>query len=311
MKKLYILLFSALTSFVYSQSVVITRVVDGTLGSGGCTSSTTGSSSPKIVEMYVSGTLDLTNYRFQTESNGAVDAAAISWSSGFDLTVFGSRTNTFLYLVVGAGSPATSPIFTEMYPSLTGTNVIISTNAPNGNGNDAYRIAIYDAPTAGNLLSVVDQFGNPLDLLGGTNDYSASWCYQDSYASRNNGVPANGGTFLTNTFTYGGNAAFVAPNNTCEFISTAINLGSFTLSNETFNVIEGLKMYPNPAKNNLFIETALNSNINVAIVDMLGKEILNTKAVNNSVNVANLQTGIYIVNITEEGKTESRKLVIE
>ena len=70
-------------------------------------------------------------------------------------------------------------------------------------------------------------------------------------------------------------------------------------------------MYPNPTKNNLFIETALNSDINVSIVNMLGKEVVNTNVVNNTVNVSNLTSGIYIVKITEEGKTSTKKLIIE
>lgn len=83
------------------------------------------------------------------------------------------------------------------------------------------------------------------------------------------------------------------------------------LSSSSFSQIDGLKMYPNPAKNNLFIETALNSDINVSIVNMLGKEVVNTKAVNNTVNVSNLTSGVYIVKITEEGKTSTKKLIIE
>lgn len=86
---------------------------------------------------------------------------------------------------------------------------------------------------------------------------------------------------------------------------------TFTLSSSSFSQIEGLKMYPNPTKNNLFIETALNSDINVSIVNMLGKEVVNTKVVNNTVNVSNLTSGIYIVRITEEGKTSTKKLIIE
>lgn len=86
---------------------------------------------------------------------------------------------------------------------------------------------------------------------------------------------------------------------------------TFTLSSSSFSQIEGLKMYPNPAKNNLFIETALNSDINVSIVNMLGKEVVNTNVVNNTVNVSNLTSGIYIVKITEEGKTSTKKLIIE
>ena len=70
-------------------------------------------------------------------------------------------------------------------------------------------------------------------------------------------------------------------------------------------------MYPNPAKNNLYIETALNSDINVSIVNMLGKEVVNAKVTNNTVNVSNLTSGIYIVKITEEGKTSTKKLIIE
>lgn len=86
---------------------------------------------------------------------------------------------------------------------------------------------------------------------------------------------------------------------------------NFALSSASFSQIDGLKMYPNPAKNNLYIETALNSNINVSIVNMLGKEVVKATVVNNTVNVSNLTSGIYIVKITEEGKTSTRKLIIE
>lgn len=89
------------------------------------------------------------------------------------------------------------------------------------------------------------------------------------------------------------------------------NATSSVLSSRDFNSIENLKMYPNPAKNNLFIETALNSDINVSVVDMLGKEVVNAKVVNNTVNISNLTSGIYIVKITEEGKTSTKKLIIE
>lgn len=303
MKKLYTLSLALLATAGFAQSVVITKIVDGTLGSEGC-SSTAGSSNPKIVELYVSGTVNFTNYRFQTESNGAANEAAISWNSGLDMTPIGTVSNQFVYLI-GAGIPT----FSEMYPSITLPTGLTAGNIPNGNGNDAYRIAIYDAPTAGNLVSVVDQFGNPLDLP--TNDYSAAWAYQDSYASRNNGVAANGGTFVNTSFTYGGNGAFVAPNNTCAFISNAINLGTFTLGvNE--NAIAGLKVYPNPLKGNtLFIDTQANGEKAVVIYDVLGKQVVNTKTATNAINVSALNAGVYIVKITEEGKTATRKLVIK
>ncbi len=86
---------------------------------------------------------------------------------------------------------------------------------------------------------------------------------------------------------------------------------NFTLANDSFSQIDGLKMYPNPAKNNLFIETALNSDINVSIINVLGKEVINSKVSNNAVNISGLTPGMYIVKITEEGKTSTKKLIIE
>ncbi|MDN3678157.1 T9SS type A sorting domain-containing protein [Flavobacterium paronense] len=77
------------------------------------------------------------------------------------------------------------------------------------------------------------------------------------------------------------------------------------------NNIAGLKIYPNPVSNGtLFIETAANAEKTVTVFDVLGKQVLNTTTSNNAINVASLHTGVYIVNITEEGKTASRKLVI-
>jgi len=85
---------------------------------------------------------------------------------------------------------------------------------------------------------------------------------------------------------------------------------NFTLGNQS-NEITGLRIYPNPVSNGtLFIETSANAEKTVTVYDVLGKQVLNTTTSNNAINVASLHTGVYIVNITEEGKTASRKLVI-
>ena len=78
------------------------------------------------------------------------------------------------------------------------------------------------------------------------------------------------------------------------------------------NAIAGLRIYPNPVSNGtLYIETAANAEKIVTVFDVLGKQVLNTTTSDNAINVASLHTGVYIVNITEEGKTASRKLVIK
>ncbi|MFN7014959.1 MAG: T9SS type A sorting domain-containing protein, partial [Bacteroidia bacterium] len=87
---------------------------------------------------------------------------------------------------------------------------------------------------------------------------------------------------------------------------------NFTLSSSSFNAIEGLTMYPNPLKGNtLFLTSAANADMSVQIFDIVGKEVVKSTVINNSVNVSGLNTGVYIVKVTEEGKTATRKLVIQ
>lgn len=76
--------------------------------------------------------------------------------------------------------------------------------------------------------------------------------------------------------------------------------------------IDGLKIFPNPTTNILNITTSNNnSDILVSVFDMMGKEVLNTKVVNGVINTSNLNTGIYVVKITEESNTATKKLVIK
>lgn len=85
-----------------------------------------------------------------------------------------------------------------------------------------------------------------------------------------------------------------------------------TMSSSSFNAIDGLTMYPNPLKGDtLFFTSTANADKSVQIFDILGKEVLNSKVINNIMNVSGLSAGVYLVKITEEGKTATKKLVIE
>lgn len=83
------------------------------------------------------------------------------------------------------------------------------------------------------------------------------------------------------------------------------------LGTKSFDAINGLAMYPNPVSGNVLnITSANNAAMNVQIFDILGKQVINTQVTNNTVNVSQLNAGVYIVKITEEGKTATRKLVV-
>lgn len=106
-----------------------------------------------------------------------------------------------------------------------------------------------------------------------------------------------------------------APVGTTYGTGGAWRIDNFTVAGTTLsvkeNAIAGLKVYPNPVTGGKFsITTNSNADKAVTIFDVLGKQVLNTIAT-ETVNVSNLKAGVYIVKITEEGNTATRKLVIK
>lgn len=78
------------------------------------------------------------------------------------------------------------------------------------------------------------------------------------------------------------------------------------------NAIAGLSIFPNPVKNGVFyINTDANAERTVTVFDVLGKQVLNTTTSESAINVSNLTAGVYMVQISEEGNTATKKLVIE
>jgi len=96
----------------------------------------------------------------------------------------------------------------------------------------------------------------------------------------------------------------------------AIDNFSISVSEATLglkqNAIAGLNIYPNPVTDgNLYITSNSANAKTIAVYDAIGKQVLESKTSNNTVNVANLKGGAYIVKITEDGKTDTRKLIVQ
>lgn len=78
------------------------------------------------------------------------------------------------------------------------------------------------------------------------------------------------------------------------------------------NEIEGLKVYPNPVSNGtLYVSSASNNEKQVTIYTILGQQVLQTKTTSGAINVSSLNKGAYLLKITEDGKSETKKLIIE
>jgi len=79
------------------------------------------------------------------------------------------------------------------------------------------------------------------------------------------------------------------------------------------NAIAGFATYPNPITNNTFTITSNSSSKKeFAIFNVLGKKVLssNFSGVKSNVNVSAISAGVYILKVTEDGKTATKKLVI-
>lgn len=77
--------------------------------------------------------------------------------------------------------------------------------------------------------------------------------------------------------------------------------------------IEGLSIYPNPVNSERpIISIASKHSLpkHVEIFDVLGKRVFATNLSNRELNISSLRKGVYILKITENKISESRKLVI-
>ena len=75
--------------------------------------------------------------------------------------------------------------------------------------------------------------------------------------------------------------------------------------------IEGLAIYPNPVSNGkLYISTSLNQAKTVNIYDVLGKKILSKSMIGTELDISQLAPGVYILKVTENEISSTRKLVV-
>ena len=73
-----------------------------------------------------------------------------------------------------------------------------------------------------------------------------------------------------------------------------------------------ISIYPNPAKNEIFISTIYGINVNeIIIYNPIGQKILYKKTKTNSLNISSLHPGIYVIELVTKDFKIKKKLVIE
>lgn len=79
------------------------------------------------------------------------------------------------------------------------------------------------------------------------------------------------------------------------------------------NEILGFATYPNPITNKRFTISSSNADLKeVSIFNVLGKEVFSTSfsGLNKNIDVSAITSGVYILKVTEAGKTATKKLVV-
>ncbi|MDC0570865.1 T9SS type A sorting domain-containing protein [Flavobacteriaceae bacterium] len=76
------------------------------------------------------------------------------------------------------------------------------------------------------------------------------------------------------------------------------------------NVFNTVKMFPNPAKDTVQFSVNSNENLDIEIFDMLGKSVLRVNDVQNEVNISDLNSGLYFVQMTLGTQQATKKLII-
>jgi hypothetical protein len=84
-------------------------------------------------------------------------------------------------------------------------------------------------------------------------------------------------------------------------------------SNKDVQDIKGFTLYPNPASDNVYWKSdiELSASAKITIYDMKGSVVKSANATNNSLNINDLQKGIYLFQLKNERQQAIRKLIIQ
>lgn len=246
-----------------------------------------------------------------------------------DTTISSTGAGRFSFINQPIGAVASSNVYADHTGSLDANTYFTFTITPlpgtifdlsqitfriqrSGTGIRTYSVRSSADAYAANLPASVNPANAEITVQAGNVFYRAL----DATTSGQNGstITLSGSSFTEIsapiTFRiYGWNAEAISGSFSVDDIAITGNVTTLSVKQ---NAISGLSVYPNPVKDgNLYITSDSSEAKTVAVYDILGKQVLNAKTSNNAVNVSSLKGGAYIVKITEEGKTDTRKLIIE
>lgn len=255
-----------------TNSLVLTGVFDGPLTGG----------TPKGVEIFVlQDVADLSKYGVGSANNGGGTDG-----QEFTFPAVAATAGTYIYITDNA---------TE-FNNFFGFSADYSNGFIAINGDDA--VELFENG------QVIDTFG---DI--NTDGNGEPWEFLDGWAYRVADTGPDGG-FIIGNWTFSGiNQLEGGATNAATTLPFPIGTYANALS-VADNTIDGFSIYPNPSNTgSIRVTTAANQNKNIQIFDMLGKKVID-KNTTATVNISALQAGIYIVKVTENNVSATKRLVV-
>jgi len=256
-----------------TSDMVITGVFDGPLTRG----------TPKVIELYVLRDItDLSVFGVGNANNGG-------GSDGQEFTFQNVAASVGDYIYIASEQPNFNAFF--------GFDPDYTSNAANSNGDDAVELFQNG--------EVIDTFG---DInTDGTNE---AWEYTDGWAYRLNNSGPDGGTFVLNNWEFSG----TGENDDDTSQGAATNpwpIGNFTTTLGLNNFDStSIKIYPNPVSNGvLTVKSSTTADLEVQLFNMLGQRVLTSKAL-ESINVSELNTGVYLLKVILGASFVTKKIVV-
>jgi len=161
----------------------------------------------------------------------------------------------------------------------------------NASGSDRMRIYVKDL-TSGTETYILNTEGSDINDLG----------IEGSWISASVDLPNNASIQLV---------VEVRTNSATEslYLDNISIDGSLNVGNNTEDIFS---VYPNPVTNGyVTISSPSNGEKNIAVYDILGKQVMNTTITSDRLNVSQLNSGVYMLNISENGISSTKKLVIK
>ncbi|WP_343657761.1 PQQ-dependent sugar dehydrogenase [Chryseobacterium sp.] len=194
-------------------------------------------------------------------------------------------------------------------------------------GNNAYNTAGCAAQSTMTFpVAVYDHSGGKCSITGGYvyrgTQYptlQGKYFFAD-YCSTQIGILDSNNTITWTTPYFGNNFSTFGQDNQKELYVAAVNSGKIfkittgTLATQENNTLGTIKVYPNPASKEIFIEGIKDEKATLEIINSEGRKVLTADKISNGtgINISGIPAGVYFINLKSGTlKSYSQKLVIK